>query len=199
MIIGVLADTHIPDQLARLPVQAVEILRDRSVSAILHAGDICRPGVLRELSKIAPVVAVRGNRDLLWPGNWKLPARRVVEFGGVRIGLVHGHPGFGAYLRGKLAAKEWFDRPERIEQRLARCFAPPVSVIVYGHSHIPRVARYDGILMLNPGSLAPTHFTDLGATLAFLTVVNGSAEAEIVSIGGSLSTQSPSPYTPHLR
>ena len=82
----------------RLPGRAVELLYHRSVDAILHAGDICRPNVLNELSVIAPVFAVRGNRDLLWPGNWKLPTRRVVEFGGLWIGIVHGQPGLGAYL-----------------------------------------------------------------------------------------------------
>jgi putative phosphoesterase len=183
MIIGVLADTHVPEQLARIPAQAMEVLRDRSVSTILHAGDICHPSVLRELSEIAPVVAVRGNRDLLWPGNWKLPYLRVVEFEGMRVGLIHGHPGLGAYLRGKLALKQRFDHPQSIEQRLARRFAPPVSVIVYGHSHIPRVERVGGVLMLNPGSLAPAHFTNLGATLALLKIEGGAADAEIVSVG----------------
>jgi putative phosphoesterase len=183
MILGVLADTHIPDRLPRVPVRAMEALRDRAVEAILHAGDICRPGVLAELSAIAPVIAVRGNRDLLWPANWRLPNQRVAEFGGVKIGLVHGQPGIVAYLKAKLSANARFDRPEEIERRLARRFTPRLGVLVYGHSHLPRVEREGGVLFVNPGSLAPESHTSLGATLAFLKVADGAADAEIVSIG----------------
>jgi putative phosphoesterase len=183
MIVAALSDTHIPDRIRRLPERAMEVLGDSSVEAILHAGDICRPGVLHELSRIAPVVAVRGNRDILWPGNWRLPARRVVEFGETRIGLTHGHPGLGAYILRRLMPGH--RTPEATERRVARRFPHDVSAIVYGHSHIPRVTRLDGILMVNPGSLAPEHYTDLGATLALLKITEGSVEAEIMSVSQS--------------
>lgn len=180
MIVAALSDTHIPDRLRRLPERAMEVLGEHSVEAILHAGDICRPSVLRELSRIAPVIAVRGNRDILWPGNWKLPNRRVVKFEGVRIGLAHGHPGPWTYVLRKLTPGQ--RTPEATERRVARRFPHDISVIVYGHSHIPRVARLDGVLMVNPGSLAPEHYTHLGATLALLKITEGNVEAEIMSV-----------------
>jgi putative phosphoesterase len=182
MNIGVLADTHIPDQLPWLPVRAMEIFRERSCGAILHAGDICRVRVLHELSEIAPVFAVRGNRDLLWPGNWRLPSQRVVELEAVRIGLVHGQPGLKAYIKGKISADAAFEQPGTTEERLLRLFDPPVSLIVYGHTHVSRVARRSGVLMVNPGSLAPPYFSDRGATLAVVTISKSSVEAEIISI-----------------
>lgn len=179
---GLLADTHVPDKLARLPSGAIELLRNRSVDAILHAGDICRPGILTELTGIAPVVAVRGNRDTLWPGNWKLPTKRVIEFCGVRIGLAHGHPGPFGYVCYKLGLRGRDELPEEYERVVVNRFSESVSVVVYGHSHVPRIARVGGILVVNPGSLAPPHYTEKGATMAILNIADGPPAAEIVSV-----------------
>jgi putative phosphoesterase len=64
---------------------------------------------------------------------------RVVEIGGVRIGLTHGHLG-----RGRTT-------PERARSLFA---SEPVDVVVFGHSHqpvwVPRSSL--GPAMLNPGS-----------------------------------------------
>ncbi len=57
-LIGVISDTHNkvrPEAVARL----------RRCELIIHAGDVCRPEVLKELERLAPVVAVRGNNALL--------------------------------------------------------------------------------------------------------------------------------------
>src|SRR5215470_12582980 len=70
------------------------------VDAILHAGDICVQRVLDALGELAPVYAVRGNRDLAL----RLPLDRELTFDGVRLGLTHGHGGFSRYLGEKLLA-----------------------------------------------------------------------------------------------
>ena len=80
-----------PDRLARrrrwrgLPDAAWKCLR--GADAILHAGDILDAGVLELLGELAPVHAVLGNNDVSLVG--VLPISRVVELGGVRIGMVH--------------------------------------------------------------------------------------------------------------
>ena len=56
MIIGVISDTH-----GLLRPEAVELLRGSE--HIIHAGDIGAPEIIRELEKIAPVTAIRGNVD----------------------------------------------------------------------------------------------------------------------------------------
>lgn len=182
IVLGVVADTHIPDRLTRFPPAAVRVLHDAGARAILHAGDFCRPRVLHELADVAPVIAVRGNRDVLWPANWRLPARRVVRFGDVRVGLVHGHPPLGRYALQKLGFEGSRETLEAVERRLLGVFRPRPPVIVYGHSHVPRVRRVDGTLLLNPGSLAPPHFTDQGATLGLLRIHGGNATPEIVTV-----------------
>jgi putative phosphoesterase len=100
---------------------------------ILHAGDVVGVSMLRELETFAPVEAVHGNMDE--PAlRAELPERRVVEVGGVRIGLVH--------IPGARAGRE---------ERLVSWF-PGCGAVVYGHTHVPQVEHYRGVWILNPGS-----------------------------------------------
>src|SRR5439155_7349328 len=86
MRVGVVADTHTPEFLDRLPPRVFEILS--GVDLILHAGDVGGRETLTELARLAPVQAVRGDHD---GGLAELPLQRMVEAGGRRIGLVHGN------------------------------------------------------------------------------------------------------------
>jgi putative phosphoesterase len=63
-----------------------------------------------------------------------LPKERVVEVGEVRIGMVH-----DAGPRAK--------REARLAARFEDCEA-----VVYGHSHVPQVERFQHLWILNPGS-----------------------------------------------
>ena len=125
----------------RLPKECLRRLE--SAELILHAGDVVVASVLDGLRELAPVEAVAGNMDeaeLLA----ELPERRIVEVGGVRIGMVH-DPG-RAVGRG---------------ERLAAAF-PGCHAVVYGHTHVPDVSRVGRAWILNPGSpterrAAPAH------------------------------------------
>jgi putative phosphoesterase len=101
---------------------------------IVHAGDIGTAAVLRELRALAPLYAVRGNNDPeLWAA--RIPERRTLQLGGVRIHILH-------------------DRAE-----LAARAAPGGSrVIIAGHSHKPLIEKWDGGLLVNPGSAGPRRF-----------------------------------------
>src|ERR1700694_5389693 len=94
--LGVICDTHIPDRMRALPPAAFDALQ--GVDAILHAGDVCVQRVLDALGELAPVYAVRGNRDLAL----RLPLDRELTFEGVRLGLTHGHGSLLEYAREKL-------------------------------------------------------------------------------------------------
>src|SRR2546428_10974461 len=83
--IGVIADTHCPEFLDRLPERVFTALQ--GVDLILHAGDIPATPTLDALASIAPVEAVRGDHDTnLEP----LPPARELTDAGKRIVLVHG-------------------------------------------------------------------------------------------------------------
>ena len=89
--------------------------------------------VLGELASLAAVEAVYGNMDE--PAlRESLPERRVVPVEDVRIGLVH-VPGPTVGRAERLVG--WF---------------PGCDAVVYGHTHVPEVARHASVWILNPGS-----------------------------------------------
>ena len=130
-MIAVIADTHLPRGGRRLPPACIRILK--SADLILHAGDLTAEAVLSDLEALAPVAAVHGNMDE--PAlQERLPATRILETEGLRIGLLHD--------AGNLAG-----RHERLLARFPGCDA-----VIYGHTHMPEVTRSGGVWILNPGS-----------------------------------------------
>jgi uncharacterized protein len=111
---------------------------------VLHAGDFVSAQFLEELQKLGPpVVGVHGNMDEQALKKM-LPKQRVVEVDGVQLGMVH-DPG----------------PRERREARLAARFED-CGAVVYGHTHVPQVERFQHLWVLNPGSpterrSAPAH------------------------------------------
>lgn len=106
----------------------------RGAELVLHAGDFVSIGFLGELRALGPPVeGVHGNMDE--PAlKQSLPAQRVVEVGQVRIGMVHD--------AGPRAGRE-----ARLAARFEECEA-----VVYGHTHVPQVERFQHLWVLNPGS-----------------------------------------------
>jgi uncharacterized protein len=140
--VAVISDTHLPRGARRLPDQCLEALR--AADLILHGGDVTTAEILEELRTLGPrVEAVAGNMDE--PAlQAVLPQERIVAAGETRIGMVH--------IPGPAAGRE---------ARLAARF-PDCDAVVYGHTHIPQVERFQHLWILNPGSpterrRAPTH------------------------------------------
>lgn len=127
MRIGVVSDTHGEEwALAACMVAA------GPVDAWFHLGDyVSDAQALQAQGK--PVYSVCGNMDALATG----PRERVVELGGKRFFLCHGHS-YGVksgLLRLTLRARE------------LGCQAA-----LFGHTHIPFLDEEGDILLLNPGS-----------------------------------------------
>ena len=137
--VGLISDTH-----GLLRPEAAAFLRGSNL--IVHAGDICDPGVLEALRAIAPTTAVRGNNDR---GAWadSIRALELIEVGGIVLYAIHD------------IAEIDID-PE----------AAGVRVVVSGHSHSPSAEERDGVLYINPGSAGPRRFR-LPISIAELTVV----------------------------
>jgi putative phosphoesterase len=146
--VGVIADTHVPGSLHRLPGEITRLFQ--GVDLILHAGDITGEEVLDELRLVAPVVAVRGNHDRL-----DLPTSTVVEVGGKRIGLIHGNRPSWKELP-SIVSNEMFDgRPfwwGGFQSQVLRAFQD-VDAIIFGHFHRPYVAWQQNVLLFNPGAV----------------------------------------------
>lgn len=147
--LGVLADTHIPDRAPRLDPQILRIFEQAQVSAILHAGDVIAPSVLAELEQVAPVHAVRGNRDIFYLRMLPMQVRLTID--GVTIGMAHGHGTFSRYMIDKFRVAMPKELEKRHTKRMLKTF-PDVDVIVFGHLHFPCNFNLEGKLIFNPGS-----------------------------------------------
>lgn len=150
-IVGVVSDTHIPDRSRFLSPQLIQSLKETDVDLILHAGDICVPRVLDELREVAPVLAVKGNRDILF-GN-DLPISRTLEINGTKIMLAHGHMGLTSYWLDKFQHIIIGYRMNRYIRRL-RKEMPGAGVYIFGHSHRSEVIWQEDVLFFNPGSVS---------------------------------------------
>jgi len=175
--LGVICDSHVPDRMRALPPAALEALA--GVDAILHGGDICVQRVLDALAQVAPVYAVRGNRDLAL----RLPLDRELTFEGVRLGLTHGHGGLRSYAREKLVTAVMGYYHNRFLQQVRGRFGS-VQAIVFGHSHRPVNFMMNGVLMFNPGSLGPEYRKGRGPAVGLLTIENGAIRGEIIRLEG---------------
>jgi hypothetical protein len=154
MKIGVVSDTH-----GLFRPQLIQALS--GVERILHLGDIGKLSVLEELSKIAPVTAIRGNVDRAGPCA-QLPETDVVLIADRYVYMLHDlntlHLDPAA---GKFAA------------------------VLFGHSHVPNFYRRKGVLYFNPGSCGPQRF-QLPITAGLLTVnQHGDMESQIVNLVSS--------------
>lgn len=132
-MIAIISDTHLPRGRRRLPEACLERLREAEL--VLHAGDLASEQALDELEALGtPVFAIHGNVDCS-ALHERLPASRVVEVQGARIGMIHD----AGPAQGRLA-------------RLRRRF-PDADAVVFGHSHIPlHEEDAEGFQILNPGS-----------------------------------------------
>ena len=162
MQIAVISDTHMPRGSRRLPEACAKHLRNADL--ILHAGDLTRLSVLRELELYGPVIAVYGNSDDA-EVRAALPPVAWVHAGGVMIGVVHD----AGPAKGRLA-------------RLRRRF-PRVDAVVFGHSHIPlHEEDADGFQIFNPGS--PTERRRAPQrTMGIATVAGGRVRFEHMAVG----------------
>src|SRR5260370_21823571 len=150
MLVGVVADTHCPEFMDRLPDRLFEVLK--GVQLILHAGDINAASTLDALARIAPVEAVRGDHDRALDS---LPTTRELTVEGKRIVVVHGNRSRWVEEPHTLlwTLSLGYFRPHRgLPRRLRRLF-PDADVIVFGHTHRAHMRRVDGVLLFNPGGV----------------------------------------------
>lgn len=132
-------------------------------AALLHAGDfITDLGPCAALAGVAATHchAVAGNCD--YP--LEQPAEAVVELGGVRILLTHGHH-YGV----KRDYSRLYYRAAELQCQAA----------VFGHSHVPVCLAEGGILLFNPGSPGAPRRPGAPGSYGILTVSAGRITGEL--------------------
>ncbi|NLJ41964.1 MAG: metallophosphoesterase family protein [Clostridiales bacterium] len=145
----------ISDTHGKLTKQALEALKGSEI--IIHAGDVGGAEILKALEEVAPVYAVRGNTDISEWGR-TLPMTQMLEAGGKTIYVLH-----------DIATMDL--NPQ----------AANIDIVIYGHSHIPKEERQDGILYFNPGSAGPRRFR-LPVCLGRIRVENGEIDAQWINL-----------------
>lgn len=127
------------------------------VDLIIHAGDIDDPGIIDRLNRVAPVQAILGNMDR-HPGLGHLPRFDVIEVGRIFICIIH-------------------DRNQLDLDPAAAGF----SVVIYGHSHQPKIEQKNGVLYINPGSAGPRRFK-LPISIGFLDINGGQCTPRLMEV-----------------
>lgn len=146
--IGVISDTYVPTLLPALPPGLEDAFGE--VDLIAHLGDVTGQETLVELGRLAPVLAVKGDRDTL-----ALPQSLLLPIAGQTVVLVHGRRSAAkeapAWLDGELrqGKNRWFDG---FLQDLRKSF-PGVAAIIFGHVRRPYMARHNGTLLFCPGAI----------------------------------------------
>ncbi|MCR2050061.1 metallophosphatase family protein [Acetatifactor muris] len=137
--IAVISDTH-----GILRPEAAAVLK--SCEVILHAGDFDNAEIWKDLKKIGPVYAVRGNVDKKWADDFpeELPYERELSLYGFRIYMIH-------------------------NRKQARKDVSGIDMVVFGHSHEYEESKKGEVTYLNPGSCGQKRF-HLPLTMMVLTL-----------------------------
>lgn len=140
------------------------------VDLILHAGDIYVPALLDELESVAPVLAARGNGDYDFPPDHRVENSHVLDLDGFKLGITHAI----VYPESPFCT---------LEKTMDREFGGHVDIIVFGDTHVALLERYNGTLVVNPGSpTIPNGLFELG-TVGLLEIEDGAVKAQIVQLG----------------
>jgi len=108
-----------------------------------------------------PFRYVRGNCDL---GSLS-PIEDVVDVGGIRIFMTHGHH---------------YDVKVSMDKLLSAAKAENCTVALYGHTHVKVTKYLDGVHIMNPGS--PTEPRDGQASYGIIDIVDGQVLTFTVNI-----------------
>lgn len=172
-LIGLLSDTHIPVDARVLPNQIEEVFHD--VDLILHGGDIYETSVLDELERIAPVLAAEGDDDDYdVTGDKRVKKKHTLTVDGVNISLAHSEPGLGP----------WSVFPDLKEDLEVECFKynNVTDILLFGHSHRPKVQIRGNFLLVNPGSPTFPYYVHRLGTVALLSTNSSEVEVRIVQL-----------------
>ena len=130
MLIAVISDSHGNSNSISKVKEYIE-----KADALLFLGD--GENDIKEIAKDfkGEVYTVKGNCDI----SNNSPEERIVEISGKRIFMCHGHRygvkyGYNSiYYRGKEVGAD---------------------IVLFGHSHLPIIEEYDGVTLMNPGSIS---------------------------------------------
>lgn len=164
ILIGLIADTHIPSRCVEIPKIIIDDFLDKSVDYVFHLGDFTEYRVYEELQDIFgkdKVIGIRGNMDDS-KINAELPDRLELAAYGYNILLLHGWGG-----------------PNMVIRRLKKHVdLEKYHIILFGHIHKPLTEKVENQYFINPGTPTDKKFTDINS-YGFLTLSKEKIKPEI--------------------
>lgn len=130
MKILVISDTH--GYIA--PAQNA-IMRNPNIDLIIHLGDSWRDAYkLSLMFPNIPIEYIRGNCDF---ASSNVPDEKLLELGGKRVFITHGH---------RYAVKKDYSRLQRKASEL------DADLVLFGHTHTADIVETENCCLINPGS-----------------------------------------------
>ena len=156
MKILVVSDTHGRDRELETTVE-----REAPFDKLIHCGDVEGREIFIEALADCPCCIVAGNNDFFCD----LPREQEITIGGKKALVTHGH-----YYGVSIDLSGIAD-----EARSRGC-----EIVFFGHTHQPVVAQKNGVLVINPGSLAYPRQSGRKSSYVILnTDIRGNIDAQI--------------------
>lgn len=156
MKILVVSDTHGRDRELETAVE-----REEPFDKLIHCGDVEGREIFIEALADCPCCIVAGNNDFFC----NLPREQEITIGGKKALVTHGH-----YYGVSIDLSGIAD-----EARSRGC-----EIAFFGHTHKPVVAQKNGVLVINPGSLAYPRQSGRKSSYVILnTDIRGNIDAQI--------------------
>ncbi|MGN0382669.1 MAG: metallophosphoesterase family protein [Eubacterium sp.] len=130
MKVLIISDTH-----RHLQTLGMTLYREKGIDMLIHCGDI--EGDEEQIREMVdcPCLMVSGNNDFFS----QLNREEIFDLGKYRVWLTHGH-NYGVTIGYERIASE------------GKAFG--MQIIMCGHTHKPVVYEYQGVTIINPGSLS---------------------------------------------
>lgn len=167
MKVGVVSDSHKNLDYLR---EAIRILVDEKVDSIIHLGDDYEDTEVFDEFDVVSVIKVPGVYDLEYAER-KIPHRLMRDFLGWRVMISHTPVSH---------SNDFPDDPKPEDL----CAQKKIDVLLHGHTHIPYIAKKEGILHFNPGHLKHTDKKGYPASFGILKLTPERVVARILEFAG---------------
>ena len=132
--------------------------REKDIDMLLHLGDVENDDDYIEAVMDCPVHIVAGNNDYFS----YLPREKEIQIGKYKVFMSHGHNYYVSM------------NTERLRQAARQRGA---DIVMYGHTHRPKVDASEDVIVVNPGSLSYPRQEGRRATYIIMEI-NRAGEAE---------------------
>lgn len=169
MKIAVFSDSH--SNLSNLE-KAMERAIEEKAEVFIHLGDDYKDAKILEneviTSSLFQVIKVPGVYDPEYADH-KLPHRLIREFEKIKVLVTHTPSSHENDFSSDL-------KPEEVSAK------KEVKVILYGHTHIPKIEEKNGIYWINPGHLKKEDKKGYPPSFALLEIKNGEIKPKIIRL-----------------